>query len=77
MQAYVLIKIRAGEIPEGVRQLRAVKGIVDATATLGPYDAIARIEGSDLEAIGRIVTWDIQSIPGVLDTLTCLQFRAN
>ncbi len=77
MHAYVMIKMRAGEIPEGVRQLRTVKGVIEATATLGPYDAIAHIEGKDLDAIGRIVTWDIQSIPGVMDTLTCLQIGVN
>ena len=72
MKAHVLIKIHTGEIPEAVRQLRLVKGVVEVNATFGPYDAVALIQADEVTTIGRIVTWDIQSIPGVLETLTCL-----
>lgn len=72
MKAYVLIKIHSGEVPEAVRQLKTLKGVVEATATFGPYDAVALIEGGDVKTVGHIVTWDIQSIPGIVETLTCL-----
>lgn len=72
MKAYVLIKIHTGGVPEAVRQLRTVKGVVDVNATFGPYDAVALIQGDDVNRVGRIVTWDIQAIPGVTETLTCL-----
>jgi DNA-binding Lrp family transcriptional regulator len=77
VEAYVLIKIRPSEVPDAVRQFRSTKGVVEATATFGSYDAIARLEASDLNAIGRIVTWDIQTVPGVTDTLTCLAIEVN
>jgi len=72
MKAYILIKIRSGEIPYAVRQMRQVKGVVNAEMTFGPYDAIAIVEADDLQRIGSTVTTGIQSIPGVAETLTCL-----
>ncbi len=47
MKAYVLIKIRAGEVKEVVRQLRKNKNFPEANMTFGPYDAVAVIEAPD------------------------------
>jgi DNA-binding Lrp family transcriptional regulator len=72
MKAYVLIKVRAGEIPDVVKNLRTVEGVVEAHMTLGPYDAIAVIETADVARLGAITARKIQPIPGVEQTLTCL-----
>ncbi len=72
MKAYVMINVRTGAVPEVVRQLQQTPGVVEACGTFGTYDAIALVEGQDLQALGHTVTWDIQVIPGVLDTFTCL-----
>ncbi len=72
MKAHVLIKIRTGESQDAVRQMRQIKGVLQATATFGPYDAVATIEGNDLAALGHTVTREIQPIVGVQETLTCL-----
>lgn len=72
MKAYVLIKIKTGEIGEALQDLKRLKGVVQADMTFGPYDAIATIEASGLDAIGHMVAWDIQPISGVVETLTCL-----
>jgi hypothetical protein len=40
--------------------------------TLGPYDLIATVVASDLNAIGRTIAWELQCVPGVLETVTCL-----
>jgi DNA-binding Lrp family transcriptional regulator len=72
MKAYVMIKIRPGEIIEAIRQMRDVSGVVEASMTFGPYDAVARVEGGDLHSIGQVVTSGIQAAPGVIETLTCL-----
>jgi DNA-binding Lrp family transcriptional regulator len=40
--------------------------------TFGPYDVVAVLNTSDLNQLGKILTADIHSIPGVLETLTCL-----
>jgi DNA-binding Lrp family transcriptional regulator len=72
MKAYVLIKIRAGEVKEVVRQLRRTDKIVEANMTFGPYDAVAVIEAPDISSIGNLIAGSIQPIPGVEQTLTCL-----
>ncbi|MBC8496835.1 MAG: Lrp/AsnC ligand binding domain-containing protein [Chloroflexi bacterium] len=72
MKAYVLINVRTGDMYDVVRQLRRVNGMIEASMTFGPYDAVAIIEAKDVNALGKIIYSHIQPIPGVLDTLTCL-----
>ena len=72
MKAYVMIKIRAGEIKEAVGQLRKIKGVSEAHMTFGPYDAVAVVDATDIAEIGAITALEIQPIPGVEQTLTCL-----
>jgi DNA-binding Lrp family transcriptional regulator len=72
MKAYVMIKIRAGEVKDVVTQLRKIEGIVEAHMTFGPYDAVAVVETPDIAKLGRITALEIQPIPGVEQTLTCL-----
>ncbi len=76
MRAYVLIKVRPGEIREVVRQLARVEGVAEATMTFGPYDAVAVVEAADVSGIGRVMASSIQPIPGVTETLTCLAVEA-
>ena len=72
MKAYVLIKVRAGEVKEVVRQLRKTDQIVEANMTFGPYDAVAVINAPDITTIGNLIASAIQPIPDVEQTLTCL-----
>jgi DNA-binding Lrp family transcriptional regulator len=72
MKAFVLINIRTGGVKEVVKNLRRVQGVVEANMTFGPYDAVAVIETDDITGVGSILANDIQPIPGVLETLTCL-----
>jgi DNA-binding Lrp family transcriptional regulator len=72
MKAYVLIKVRAGEVKEVVRQLRKSNHIVEANMTFGPYDAVAVIEAADISMIGNLIASTVQPIPGVQETMTCL-----
>jgi DNA-binding Lrp family transcriptional regulator len=77
MKAIVLIKIETGEIKEAFRDIKRLPRIVHtqfvcAHLTFGPYDAIVVIEADDLNTIGKIVEREIQPIPGILQTLTCL-----
>jgi len=76
MRAYILIQVRTGEIREIVRQLARVEGVIEATMTFGPYDAVAVVEAPDVAGIGRIMAAGIQPIPGVTETLTCLAVEA-
>lgn len=72
MKAYIMIKIRSGEIKDAVENLRRIKGVVEAHMTFGPYDAVAVVEAADIADIGSITALEIQPIPGVEQTLTCL-----
>ena len=72
MKGYVFMRIRAGEVGEAVRQMRAISGVTQADMTFGPYDMVATIEAADLDGMGYIVAWKIQCIPGVMETVTCL-----
>ncbi|MCL4531471.1 MAG: Lrp/AsnC ligand binding domain-containing protein [Chloroflexi bacterium] len=72
MKAYVLIKIRAGDVKEVVRSLRKVEGVSEAHMTFGPYDAVAEVVTTDVARLGAITASKIQPIPGVEQTLTCL-----
>lgn len=72
MKAYVLIKVRAGEVKEVVRQLRKTNQVAEANMTFGPYDAVAVLDAPDITSIGNLIASAIQPIPGVEQTLTCL-----
>jgi len=72
MKAYVLVNIRTGNVKEVVGHLRRVDSVVEAHMTFGPYDAVAVIETDDINGVGAVLANDIQPIPGVLDTMTCL-----
>lgn len=72
MKAYVLIKIRAGEVKDVVRQLRKLESVIEAHMTFGPYDAVAVITAQDISGLGSMIATSIQPIPGVEQTLTCI-----
>jgi DNA-binding Lrp family transcriptional regulator len=72
MKAYVLIKIRAGEVKDVVRQLRKLENVTEAHMTFGPYDAVAVITAQDISGLGSLIASSIQPIPGVEQTLTCI-----
>jgi DNA-binding Lrp family transcriptional regulator len=72
MKAYVLINIRTGSVKEVIKHLRRIESVLEANMTFGPYDAVAVIETDDINGVGAILATEIQPIPGVLETLTCL-----
>jgi DNA-binding Lrp family transcriptional regulator len=76
MRAFVLINIRTGEVGQVIRQLRGLPGVVEANMTFGPYDAIAIVEGENLNSLGSMISSRIQPIPGITQTMTCLAVEA-
>ncbi len=72
MKAYIMIKIRAGDVKDVVSHLRKVEDVVEAHMTFGPYDAVAVVDTADIAKLGKITALEIQPIPGVEQTLTCL-----
>lgn len=72
MKAYVLIKVRSGEVRTVVQELRKTKNVVEANMTFGPYDVVAVIEAPDISTLGSLIASSIQPISGVDQTLTCI-----
>ena len=61
-----------GRIREVVKNLERSDKVVEASMTLGPYDAVALVQFDTLNELGNLLANVIQPIPGVLETLTCL-----
>jgi DNA-binding Lrp family transcriptional regulator len=76
MKAYVMINVRTGEIREVVRNLSKLEGVKEANMTFGPYDIVVVIEARDVNMLGKLIAEEIQPIPGVVETLTCLAVEA-
>ena len=70
--AYILIEVQVGRVVEVVRMLRQLEGVRSADAVTGPFDAIALIEAPNMAAVADLVTGQVQSIRGVLKTITCV-----
>lgn len=69
--AYVLISLAAGSARKVYSKLSKMELVHKVDAVSGPYDMIAVVDGSTFNEIARFVLDDIQTIPGVLDTITC------
>ncbi len=77
MKAYVLINVRIGAITEVLRNLRRLPGVKSAEMTFGEYDVIAVVEVPDIETLARQVSREIQTIPDITHTITCLAVDIN
>ena len=72
MKAYVLINVRIGEIRDVLVSLRRVAGVSEANMTFGPYDIVAVVNATDVNHLGSLLSSQIQPIPGIQETLTCM-----
>ncbi|MGD8620478.1 MAG: Lrp/AsnC ligand binding domain-containing protein [Anaerolineales bacterium] len=72
MKAFILVNIRTGDIENVVAHLKRLDSISEAYMTFGPYDALAIVEAEDVNHLGRTLATQIQPIPGVQETLTCI-----
>jgi DNA-binding Lrp family transcriptional regulator len=71
-RAFVLINVAAGSSGI-VSNTLANRSYVNLVHTVyGPYDIIVVIDAKDRNELGSIVLKEIHSIPGVLQTITCL-----
>ena len=79
VKAFVFIEVAAGksrEVVAGITDLQQKrKEIQSVEAVTGPYDVIAVVEGPNVNAIGDLVAKNIQSVSGVMRTVTCLAMK--
>lgn len=72
VSAYVFINIRAANALNAAEDIRKVKGVKQAHLVTGLHDVIAYVESSDVNELGKMVVNQIQKVPGVDRTVTCL-----
>ena len=72
MQAYVLINTSGATVRDTLERLQINPAVKSSSIVTGPYDIIALVEANDVDSIGMILTNEIQSLPGVTRTLTCI-----
>lgn len=71
-KAYILIETAVGKSRDVSSSLRGLSGVTTVDPVTGPYDIIAVVEASDLNAVGDLVTRKIHTISGIGRTVTCL-----
>ncbi len=76
-KAYILIETRTGTLLDVSDTLSSLPGIEMVDTITGPYDVIAMVEVSDLNAVGQLVNGEIQGINGVVRTMICLVINDN
>jgi len=70
-KAFILIEVSAGSILRVLQGLKQIEVVKFSYAITGQYDIIAMIEAPDMAEIGRVALNYIQTIDGVLRTVTC------
>lgn len=70
--AYVLINTQPGAVGEAAQKIVSIPGVRWVEAITGPFDAIAYAEASTSDELGNLVVSEIQKVPGIQKTLTCM-----
>jgi DNA-binding Lrp family transcriptional regulator len=68
--AYLFIETTQGKARTIAREVSQISGVKTANSVTGPYDVIAYVEAESINVLGDFIVSQIQSIPGVLRTLT-------
>ncbi len=67
-----MIETQVGKSREVATALRALSEVPTVDIITGAYDIIALVEASDMLVVANVVTSNIQMIPGVSRTITCV-----
>jgi DNA-binding Lrp family transcriptional regulator len=68
--AYIFIETVQGKSKVVAAEVSKIAGIKTAHTVTGPYDIITFVEADSIKTLGDSVVSRIQTIPGVLRTLT-------
>ena len=71
-KAFILIETQVGRVKEVTSELRRLEGVVSCDVITGPFDVIALIESDDMASVADLVTGQVQSVHGVIRTITCV-----
>jgi len=75
-KAYILIGTSVGKTQEITNRLRSLPGVQAVDRVTGPYDAIAVVEGLDLNAVRELVSGKIHRINGIVRAVTCMSLAS-
>ena len=71
-RAYVLIEAQVGKSRDVAAALRSLPGVPSVDIITGDFDIIALVEAPDMVSMADLVTGKLQSIQGVIRTITCV-----
>lgn len=71
VKAYILIQTEVGKAAPVAHEIASMPGVLSADDVTGPYDVIVRVEAESMDALGRMVAAQVQSVAGITRTLTC------
>ena len=71
-RAYILIETQVGKSRDVLAALQALSNVPSVDIITGEFDMIALVEAPDMMAMADLVTGQIQSVPGVTRTITCV-----
>ena len=71
-KAFILIEVQVGRANHVADSLRFLPQVTAADVVTGTFDIIASIEVSNMAAMADLVTSQMQSIRGVIKTITCV-----
>ncbi len=71
-RAFILIETQVSRSQEVAVALRRLEGVKTVDVITGIYDVIALIDAADMSAVADLVTGRVQSVRGVMRTITCV-----
>lgn len=75
VKAFVLIEADIGKPPgEILEAAHKIEGVKSADSVAGPYDIVATVEVSDLDALGSLVK-QLHATPGIRKTMTLIGMK--
>lgn len=69
--AYLLINTSTGKESDVVNALNKIDSVKHAHVVTGLHDAIAYVQGNDLNDLKSIIIKDIRAVDGIQRTVTC------
>ncbi|OYN89640.1 Lrp/AsnC family transcriptional regulator [Parenemella sanctibonifatiensis] len=74
--AIVFVHADVAQIPEVAEKIAGLDGVTEVYSVTGEIDLIAMVRVRDHEAVATVVADHLNKIPGVVETLTHIAFRA-
>jgi DNA-binding Lrp family transcriptional regulator len=75
LNAIVLIKAESAQVATRGPALAGIDGVGEVYSVTGDEDLVALVHTNDNEQVATLVTEQIATLPGVLDTRTLIAFR--